>query len=136
MSTDDHTNGKKPKQRSLFPSSRRRRLPKSVVAGKAETSKDAAELAATVAASQARRILAVLRAAPEGLTDKEIQRETGIDGNSERPRRSQLEKDGYIRRQYRAGKIVKRDRCMVLVATEFMAGPVASGADAGTEQDQ
>jgi hypothetical protein len=42
------------------------------------------------------RLLAVLRAHPLGLTDEEMQVESGMNGSTQRPRRQELEKAGLV----------------------------------------
>lgn len=62
-----------------------------------ETSKEAADHAAPSASIQRERIYqALVNCWPEGLTDDELQRKLGLDGNTQRPRRRELEQAGRI----------------------------------------
>lgn len=60
-----------------------------------ETSQSAARAIATTTGSQRHRILEALAVRPR--TDDELQRDLGLGGNSERPRRVELKEAGYIR---------------------------------------
>ncbi len=52
---------------------------------------------ATLNAMQ-RKVLAVLQATPEGLTDEEMQRRLGMNPSTQRPRRIELAKAGMIQK--------------------------------------
>jgi hypothetical protein len=52
---------------------------------------------ATLNAMQ-RRVLALLQATPEGLTDEEMQRRLGMNPSTQRPRRIELAKAGMIQK--------------------------------------
>jgi hypothetical protein len=59
--------------------------------------------------TQRQNVLATIQASSEGRTDDEIQLLLDIDGNSERPRRRELEMRGQIRmRRAETGEVVKR----------------------------
>lgn len=61
------------------------------------TQVEAAAKALPMSVVQRRRVFeAIRRAGRAGLTDQEIQRELGLDGNTERPRRGELERAGQI----------------------------------------
>lgn len=61
-----------------------------------ETSREAAELIEPKAGSLRALILDHLREHPKGLTDSELQEQLNIAGNTERPRRRELEAAGRI----------------------------------------
>ena len=61
------------------------------------TSVAAAEAIAPNAASLRLRVLEAIRARPEGLTDEEGQTLLGMEGNTYRPRRRELEKAGRVK---------------------------------------
>ena len=63
-----------------------------------ETSLQAAEQIEPSAATLRAKVLACLKAHPEGLTDEQLQELTGMEGNTERPRRRELELAGKIRK--------------------------------------
>lgn len=64
-----------------------------------DESREAAEAAEEFAATTRGRVFwRILRAGEAGKTDEEIHRETGIDLNTVRPRRRELEKLGMIRK--------------------------------------
>jgi hypothetical protein len=61
------------------------------------TSRDAAQTIAPTAATLRQRVLdAIIDAGQAGLTDDEIQAHLGMPGNTERPRRRELEDAGRI----------------------------------------
>lgn len=61
------------------------------------TSQAAADAIRPNAATLRARVLEAIRARPEGLTDEEGQTVTGLEGNTYRPRRRELEKAGLVR---------------------------------------
>lgn len=65
--------------------------------GTITSEKAADERSATKTAMERLMILSVLQLSPNGLTDAQIQYETGIDQNAERPRRWQLVRDGLVK---------------------------------------
>lgn len=84
-----------------------------------ETSRRAAErVTAESAGSQRARILDALMQCPEGLTDAQIQENTGITPDAERPRRWQLVRDGLVRDSGRTRKYGLHDDAVVWVAVE------------------
>jgi hypothetical protein len=66
-----------------------------------ETSRAAAESVRETAATSRARVLECLRAHPAGLTDQEIQSELNMPGDTERPRRQELEQRGLV---HKSGK--------------------------------
>jgi len=63
-----------------------------------KTSIDAAKAIKPNAATLRRKVLDAIEAAgPHGLTDQEIQDRLGMEGNTERPRRRELESAGFIK---------------------------------------
>ncbi len=66
------------------------------------TSEIAARMAEGFAVNYQNRIYAFLRdCGSDGATDQQIQDDLGIDGNSERPARRQMEKDRRVKRTTR-----------------------------------
>lgn len=61
----------------------------------ARTSQSAANLLGN-ARSLRRKVFVAIKAAPGGLTDSEIQTHLGMNGNTQRPRRLELQADGLI----------------------------------------
>lgn len=61
-----------------------------------ETSAAAATSVKTRAATERERLYRAIAAAPDGLTDDEAQRRLGMGGNTQRPRRRELETAGRI----------------------------------------
>jgi predicted ArsR family transcriptional regulator len=61
----------------------------------AQTSQAAANLLGN-ARSLRRKVFVAIKAAPGGLTDSEIQTHLGMNGNTQRPRRLELQADGLI----------------------------------------
>lgn len=77
-----------------------------------ETSKAAAERHAPQAATGRQLVLrAIWKAGKRGMTDKELQVATGLDGNTQRPRRIELVQRGLVR-----DSGMQRDRCTVWIA--------------------
>lgn len=60
------------------------------------TSRDAAVRSERKAETDRKRVLDLLRAVPRGMTDKELQAALNLSGDSERPRRWELEGEGLI----------------------------------------
>jgi len=83
------------------------------------TSAAAAKSMRSHAAAQRLAVLAFIRdAGAEGATDEEVQRWTGIAGNSVRPRRGELEKSGDVVRTDRTRPSAAGRACTVFVARE------------------
>ena len=61
----------------------------------AQTSQAAANLLGN-ARSLRRKVFLAIKGAPDGLTDSEIQTHLGMNGNTQRPRRLELQADGLI----------------------------------------
>lgn len=66
------------------------------VAGKNARSREAAKKVFLKTGSQRKRVFDVIARADNGMTDGEIQEATGLKGDSERPRRQELQKHGLI----------------------------------------
>lgn len=111
-------------QLKLFPDDNRTRSknppPESVPHNGTDPSKAAAEVIQPAVNGLALRVLEYIRSRGiEGATDEEQQLATGIEGNTQRPRRDKLWKAGLIRRH---GKRPARSgvRVHVYVAVEFL----------------
>lgn len=82
------------------------------------TSKAAARQIKVVAGTQRAEILrAIVEAGSEGLTDKEIQDALGMGGDTERPRRGELLKGGYVRESGELRETANNRKGIVWVAT-------------------
>jgi hypothetical protein len=86
-----------------------------------ETSRTAAQSIAPAAGTLRARVLAVIEAAPGGLTDEEGCERTGMNPSTWRPRRGELEKGGFIRDSGRTRKSTA-GRDMVVWAAGRAAG--------------
>jgi hypothetical protein len=86
-------------QGNLFDSRRPVDEPKVIVANEAQdTSRIAAERIYPKTGTMRGRVAGILRATgPHGLTDEEIQARLKMSGNSERPARGQLVRDGWVK---------------------------------------
>lgn len=81
------------------------------------TSEAAAERIAPLAARLRARVLAAITAAGDmGMTDDELQAALGMPGNTERPRRRELEQDGKVRRAGRTRRTASGRQADVWVA--------------------
>jgi hypothetical protein len=99
-----------------------------------EASDAAADRVMSVIESQNDRVYRCFRAGgPHGRTDKEVQQLTGIDGNSERPRRVTLVRRGYISAAIGPGLVtIRRNGHTVWVATDKpWPGDTATGGVSG-----
>jgi hypothetical protein len=86
------------------------------------TSEVAAKMAEGIKVNNQNRIYAYLRdCGDHGATDQEIQDILGIDGNSERPARRQLEKDKRVRRTPRWRFTRAKRPAIIWVATRRAA---------------
>ncbi len=83
------------------------------------TSADAAESMLPAAIAQASRVYHfIAQQGDEGATDHEVQAELGLTGDSERPRRWALERNGLIRNSGRKRKSPKGRDAIVWIAAE------------------
>lgn len=103
-------------------------------------SRTAAESARKFVSSQAKRLLDYLRSAGDrGATDKEMQTDLAMDGNSQRPRRVWLRNHGYVKAKGEPEDIVLRNAATVWVLTsEGLAAATKaepSPADHRTEEN-
>jgi hypothetical protein len=69
----------------------------------------AASLTPETLREQHKKILRALYHAPDGLTDLELEQATGMGGSTVRPRRGELEIEGWIEQRVIAGKPVTRE---------------------------
>lgn len=110
MSADSHPGGQLP----LFE-------PRPGIVGRRhpETAHEAAQAVTPRTGTQRRLILDwITRCGPAGATDFEIQQRLGLDGNTERPRRLELEQAGLIVNSGRT-RIHKGRRAIVWTATSL-----------------
>jgi hypothetical protein len=84
-----------------------------------ETSREAAEYAATNAETLRWRVFQVIhRAGKDGATDLEIQAELGLDGSTQRPRRIELLQAGDIEDSGQTRETPSGRRAVVWIAVE------------------
>jgi len=82
------------------------------------TSQAAADAIRPNAATLRARVLEAIRARPEGLTDEEGCKATGIQGSTYRPRRGELEEAGLIRKTGGTRETDSRRKANVYVMVE------------------
>lgn len=89
-----------------------------------DTSREAAaSLTPDTLREQHRKILRALYRAPDGLTDQELEILTGMGGSTVRPRRQELEREGWIEQRVQGAGAVTRETASGRKAVVWYGSP-------------